>query len=173
MTFRELTQLAAQNPWLLIGFFSAVPLLAYLFGWIHGTGKGGQSPWRYLYSCLIYITSFCGVFSVLLGAYTVFFTSESLLDLDLLVFLLPIVSMGLTLVLIRKNVSFDDIPGFDRLSGLMVLIGITFVLALAVQKTRIWLLFGSSFLTLIVGVAVLFALVKWAASLAFGYRRQN
>ena len=173
MTFRELTQLAGHNPWFLIGFFAAIPLLVYLFGLLHGKGKGAQSPWRYLYAGLIYITCFCGIFSGLLTAYTVFFTNESLLDADVLVFLLPIGSMGATLLLIRKNVRFDDIPGFGRLSGLMVLIGITFALALAIQKTRIWLFFGSSFFTLIIGVAILFGIVKWAASLAFGSSRQN
>ena len=63
--------------------------------------------------------------------------------------------------------SFDDIPGFDRLSGLMVVIAITFVLVLAIEKTRIWLFFGGSITRLILLVAGLLALLKWGAYMLF------
>ena len=80
--------------------------------------------------------------------------------------------MVLTLILIRRNVSFDDIPGFDRISGLMMLLAVTFVIVLAIQRTRIWILFGSSIYTLIVLVIALFALLKWGAYMLSRRKRE-
>ena len=84
------------------------------------------------------------MFAGVLTAYALFFTKENLLDVSIVVYLLPIVSMVVTLVLIRKNVSFEDVPGFERLSGLMVMIACSFAIALVIQKTRIWIVFGGS-----------------------------
>jgi len=82
------------------------------------------------------------MFAGVLTAYALFFTKENLLDVSIVVYLLPIISMVVTLVLIRKNVSFEDVPGFERLSGLMVMIACSFAIALVIQKTRIWIIFG-------------------------------
>ena len=87
-----------------------------------------------------------------------------------LVYFLPIVSMVATLVFIRKIVSFDEIPGFDRLSGLMVMVGCSFAVALAVQKTNIWIFFGGSIERLLLLAAAVFALLKWGAYMVFRRR---
>src|SRR5207247_7604242 len=103
-------------------------------------------------------------------AYTLFFSWEKLLDANLLVYLLPIASMVATLVLIRKHVAFDDGPGFDRLSGLMVMVGCSFVIALVIQKTKIWIFFGGSTQKLFLLAAGVFALLKWGTYMLFRRR---
>ena len=75
--------------------------------------------------------------------------------------------MAATLLLIRRVADFRRLPGFDRLSGLVVLIAATFALLLAISKTRIWILFGGSIVYLAVLAAALFALLKWGAHIAF------
>jgi hypothetical protein len=79
--------------------------------------------------------------------------------------------MVATLVLIRKSVSFDEVPGFDRIGGLMLLIAVTFVILLAIRKTFIGVFFGASVTTLLAFGAFLFALLKWGAYSVF--RRSN
>lgn len=90
-----------------------------------------------------------------------FFTNENLLDQNVLLYIFPPVSMVVTLMLIRKNVSFDDVPGFDRLSGLIAVIAVTFVIILAVQKTRLWLVFGGSIFVLTAIVMGLIGVLQW------------
>jgi hypothetical protein len=108
-----------------------------------------------------------GMLAAVVVAYTLFFTGENLLDVNLLVYFAPLVSMLVTLALIGKNVSFADIPGFDRLSGLMVLIGVSFAIALAVHRARIWVIFGGS-IELVLAIALfLFLLLKWATHMLF------
>ena len=76
--------------------------------------------------------------------------------------------MVVTLLLLRNNVKLDDVAGFQRLSGLMVMIGMTFVTMLLISKTHIWVVFAGSFIYLIVLGLVTFGLLKWGARAAFG-----
>ena len=108
-----------------------------------------------------------GIFAAVLTAYTLFFGNESLLDANVLIYFLPIATMVVTLVLIRKRVSFDDVPGFDRLSGLMVLMACSFAIALALHKTHIFIGFFGSVEMLFVLAAGVFALLKWGGFMLF------
>jgi hypothetical protein len=160
MTARDLVFLAGDYPWILLIYFVGLPLSAYIIGKLHGKGKGGSSPWKQFYSLIIYLCAVPGVFSAVLTASTVLNRRETLLDADLMVYFLPIVSMVITLVLVRKNVSFQAIPGFDRLSGLLILIAVTFIIVVTLDRTRIWLLFGGSIYTFLGFVLGLFALLR-------------
>ncbi len=170
MTTRELIQWAGQHSVALLLAFIAPPVLAWLAGQTHGKEQGKLAPWKYLYSVLVYLVCVPGMFAGVITAYTLFFSGENLLDANLLVYFLPIVSMVATLVLIRKNVSFDDVPGFDRLSGLMVMVGCSFGIALAIQKTRIFVFFGGSIEKLFLLAAGVFALLKWGSYMLFRRR---
>lgn len=170
MTIRELIQLAGQHPVALASLFLLTPLAAWLCGWMHRPGQGSNSPWKYAYSVLVYLACVPGMFAGVLTAYSLFFTRENLLDVSFLVYILPIVSMVVSLVLIHKSVSFEAIPGFDRLSGLMVMIACSFAIALAVEKTRIFLFFGGSIDRLILLAVGVFALLKWGTYTLFRNR---
>jgi hypothetical protein len=170
MTTRELIQVAGQHPLVLGGFFAGPPLVSYLLGRVHGQGKGGQSPWKYLYAVLVYLVCLPGMLSAVLTGYALFFTRENLLDVNLLVYFLPLASMVVTLVFIRKNVTFDEVPGFDRLSGLMVMIGCSFGVALAISKLQIFLFFGASFDRFLLLALGIFGLIKWGM---YGFFRRK
>ncbi|MBA4387545.1 MAG: hypothetical protein C0404_06160 [Verrucomicrobia bacterium] len=170
MTVRELTQVAGAHP-VALGIAVVAPVvLAVVFGLMHGKGRGGAAPWKYFYSVLVYAVCVPGLSSSILTAYAVFFRKENMLDVNPLIYFVPIISMIVTLVLIRKNVSFDEVPGFDRLSGLMVMIGCSFAIALAIDKTRIWIWFGGSIEKLFILAAGIFALIKWGTYMAFRRR---
>ncbi|MBL8112575.1 MAG: hypothetical protein JNK60_06795 [Acidobacteria bacterium] len=167
MTARQLLDFLSQHPAIVGGLVLLPPVLAFLVPFLHGAGKGREAPWKYVYSFLVYAAAVPGMGATVVTAYRMFFTRESLLDADLLVSFGPILSMVLTLILIARVVSFDALPGFDRLAGLMTLIGVTFGILLAIHKTFIGILFGGS-IFLLVGIgAFLFALLKWGSALLF------
>jgi hypothetical protein len=170
MTTREFIQMAGQHWLVVVGAFVALPAGAWLCGVVHGRGNGSNSPWKYLYSVLVYFACVPGLFSAVLTGYTLFFSHENLLDLNPLVYLLPMASMVVTLLLVRQSVSFTQVPGFDRLSGLMVMIGCSFAIALAIQKTNIWIFFGGSIDRLFILAAGVFALLKWGTYALFRNR---
>jgi hypothetical protein len=170
MTIQDLIDMANGHLLALLIFFVVPPVVAWLCGRIHGFGNGGTSPWKYIYSVLVYAVCIPGLFSSVLTGYTLFFRRADMLHVNLAVYILPIISMVVTLILIHKTVSFDSLPGFDRLSGLMVMIGCSFVIALAIDKTRIWLLFHGSIAMLFALAAGIFALLKWGTHMLFRRR---
>ena len=58
-------------------------------------------------------------------------------DTNIFTQILPIVSMIITLWLVRKNVSFDDIPGFDKIGGLIMIISALIIFMWILEKTHI------------------------------------
>lgn len=124
MTLQELFDLLSANPELILFYFIAVPLTAYLAN-IFGRGEGHLSPWKYLYCSLVYLAAIPGIFAVILNIYLFLFERQPILQTNIYTQIIPILVMVLTLWLIKRNVPFELIPGFDKLSGLIM---ITFTL---------------------------------------------
>ena len=136
MTLQECFNLLAANPAIIIFFFAAVPLTAVLSGELD-RGEGHVTPWKYLYSTLVYLVTIPGIFAVTLTLYLIVFEGRSILKIDIYTQILPIVSMLLTLWVIRRNVDLDLIPGFEKLSGLMIVILALMIIFWVLDKTRI------------------------------------
>jgi hypothetical protein len=165
MTTREFLKLLALNPWPVAAVLLGLPLLAVLWSLLHSRQASRLAPWKYGFAVLTYLACIPGMVSLVILGYSVFFSHENLLDRDLLSTFGPLASMGLTLVVIRRRVAFAELPGFGRLSGLMTLIGLSFALALVINRTRIFVgFFGSIDRLLLLGAAIygLFQAAAWA-----------
>jgi len=128
MTLRELFDYLSANPAVMMLYFLMVPFTAFLAGML-GKGEGHLSPWKYLYSALIYLVCVPGIFAAALAVYLFLFEKGgSIFNVNLLTQVLPIVSMVLTLGIIRRNAPFESIPGFSKLSSLMLMIASIFIL---------------------------------------------
>ena len=136
MTLRDLFQLLAERPEYVIFYFAIIPIMAFLAG-ILGKGEGHIAPWRYLYSVLIYFVCVPGIFSITLSIYNFLFLRGSILDADVLMQILPVFSMVVTLLLIRRNADLDNVPGFDKLSGLVMVITAVLIIMWFFDRTRI------------------------------------
>ena len=171
MTARDLIQLADREPWLLLAIFALVPLAAFVVGRLHGPGNGAASPWRHVYAVLIYLACVPGMVATVLVFYTMFFLHQSLLDVSLTIYALPIAAMVLTLIVIQRQVAFDAIPGFDRLGGFLIAIAASFAIALAIDRARIWVFFGGSLAQLGVIATAVFLIARWGMRRALRGRR--
>lgn len=60
------------------------------------------------------------------------------MDAEVYIQILPILTMILTLFIIRRYVSFEAIPGFDKLSGLIVIIASILCLMWILDRTQIY-----------------------------------
>ena len=136
MTVGELFDSLSQNPVLVLFFFIIIPLTAYL-AFLFGKGEGNDKPWKYLYSTLVFLTCIPGIFAVTLNIYLFLFERISIFDANIYTQVIPILSMILTLWLIRKNVCFEDIPGFGKLHGLILVIGAILTIMWVLDRTRI------------------------------------
>ena len=173
MTIQEFVNALGHYSLLILIVFALIPLAAYGFGKAVAKKDGGKSPHKYVYAVLIYLTSIPGIFASVITAYALFILHSNLLQVNVVIYLAPIISMIATIIVIKKNVSLDDVPGFDRLYGLFIVIAVAFIIALIIIKTRIFLFFGSSFWTLAIIFIALLALLQYASNMLISGRPQN
>jgi len=166
MTLGEFFAELAKNPEILIFFFVVCPLTALLALWL-GRGEGHISPWKYLYSFLVYLVCIPGIFAVTLNIYLFLFERQSIFDADLYTQILPIICMIATLMLIRKNVSFEEIPGFGKLGALMLIIGILLIMMWFADRTHVIAISFIPFWQVFVGFFVLLGLIMLATKHLF------
>jgi hypothetical protein len=163
MTLQEFFNLLAEHPAWIIAYFLLIPFTALLAG-ILGKGEGHLDPWKYLYSALIYLVCVPGIFAVTLSVYVFVFERRSIFQTDIYTQILPVLSMIGTLLLIRRNVDLDLIPGFDKITGLIMMITATFALMWVLDKTHIWVV---SFLPFWQGILIFIGLllvIRWGWS---------
>lgn len=137
MTLGDFFKALSDNPSIACFLFVAVPLTALLAS-IFGRNEGAKSPWKQLYATLVYLTSIPGIFAITLNVYLFLFERQPIMETNIFTQILPIASMLLTLWLIRKNVSFEEIPGFDKLGGLIMIITVIIIVMWFLEKTHIY-----------------------------------
>lgn len=162
MTLEELFQYTANHPTSILIFFLMIPISSFIIGAFTDEDERYESPWQYIYSTLIYLACIPGILALTLCFYHLLFDRRSFLDLNVLTYFVPIVAMIGTIFVIKQDVDLDEIPGFNRIPGLAIMIAVTFLIILLIQKTRIWLVFsgGSGFNLLLIFIG-LFLLFRW------------
>lgn len=168
MTLQDFFKLLGENPNYVFWYFGLIPFTALLAGYI-GKGEGHISPWKYLYSALIFLVCIPGIFAVTLNIYLFLFerNQRSILEYDILSQILPIVSMVFTLFVIGRNVHFSSIPGFDKISGLMTMITATFAFMWFLDRTHIVVFSYVPFWQAILIFIVLFLIIRLTWSRMF------
>jgi hypothetical protein len=167
MTLQELINRIGQNPDAILFFFIAVPLVAFLVGWL-APNEGHLPPWKYIYSTLVYLACVPGVFAIALNAYLFLFERRSIFAFDVYTQILPIFAMLLTLWLIRRAVLLEYIPGFQKLSGLVIMIFASLAIMWIVDRTRIMVFSYLPFQYVLGIFTVLLALMLWGWKSLFG-----
>lgn len=143
MTLQQLFDSIGENPTFIIIYFFSLPILSYVMTWI--TDKDAyKSPWKFIYSGLIYLACVPGIFATLLIAYNMFFMGKNLLEVNLLVYFLPIISMIATLLILSRKLHLSLIPGFDKISGLVFMITAASITIFILDKMRILVFFYGS-----------------------------
>jgi len=160
MTLGDFFTLLGENSFYVVLYFTLIPITAMIAGYM-GKNEGHLSPWKYLYSTLIYLVCVPGIFAITLNVYKFLFERGSILALNIFTQILPIISMIATLLIVRSSVSLDRVPGFGKLSGMATMVLVLFTLMWFLEKTRIiifsYMPIGYFFL-LLVGLLIVFRL---------------
>jgi hypothetical protein len=143
MTLQQLFDSIGENPTFMLIFFIGLPIVAFVMTWITGE-DAYKSPWNFVYSGIIYAAAIPGVFGIMLVAYTLFFENTSLLQVNWVVYFLPIISMIVTLLILSRTLELDKIPGFDKISGLIFMIVAASFVIFLLSRMRIWTVFIGS-----------------------------
>ncbi len=121
--------------------------------------RRGVKAAGYFMSVPFYIIVVPGVFFTLILLYLLFFTSKNLMTVPAFYFF-PAFHMAISLFLFSKIVDFKEIPGFDRLSGFLLFLAVSFAGILLIFKLRIIAIAWFSPLYMILIVFCLYLLWK-------------
>lgn len=155
MTLGEFFDKISEDPSYVIFYFALIPVTALMASFM-AKGEGNESPWKYLYTALIYLVCVPGIFALTLGIYLFLFERRSIFELNLVLQVLPILSMVITLLTIRGAANLTALPGFDKLSGLIMMISATLIIMWLIDRTHIIVF---SYLRFEVVVAILIGLL--------------
>jgi len=161
MTLLELFELLGDNPSIILGYFLLVPFTAFL-AYLLGKDEGHMSPWKYLYSVLVYMVSIPGLFAVILNIYLFLFERRPILETDVYSQILPIFSMVGTLLLIKANVDLDRVPGFDKLTAFLMIVTIIMGIMWILDRTHIIAITFIPFYYVILILLALVAMIRLA-----------
>ena len=170
MTVVDLIQQLTHFNTALLIFLVALPIGVFIYWKSIGPYAGNDEPHQYVFATAVFLACIPGIFASVLTGYTLFFIHGNLLEVNLVIYLLPILSMIATLMITSRATNIERLPGFYRLRGLMSLLALTFILALLLIRFRVWLAFGGSFLSLALIMLGLFFGLRWSANRIFTRR---
>jgi len=154
MTVQDFINWFGNSPNLVLGYF-AIIIAFSLIGLLFVKPANFKPPINYLYGILIYAVTIPGLLALVLLLYSFFFLKTNLLQLDLVTYFVPLISLIITLVIINKTIPMSQIPGFGKLSGLFIIVVITFIITYILQRMFFGVFFVGRFQYLIVFFLVL------------------
>ena len=172
MSVLDVLGLISRNPVYPAIFVAAIPIFTLCLRPLHGPYDAPLSPWKYFYSVLIYLSCIPGFTGLFFALYLSLFQRTNLLELSIFTYFLPVVSMAITLVIMRKSIRFDEIPGFRTLFGLFLLIALSFVGLLLLDRLRVFLFFRASFFAFALIWIAIFIVLRVAVRMIFGRFRR-
>jgi hypothetical protein len=161
MTLSQSFNFVSENPWPFAVYFMLLPLAAYMIG-IIANGSRDIKFWSYVYSVLVYATCIPGIFAVTLNIYLFLFERQSVWQANIILQLLPVISMALTLMLIKSKIPFALIPGFGKISGFMTLIFALISLMWFVDRIHLVAWTYVPFTVILVGFVLVLIAIRFA-----------
>lgn len=162
MTIENIINQLGNYPSIILIYFG-IMLGVSLLGLLLVKEQNYRPPINYLYGGLVYLVAIPGLLSVVLLLYSFFFLKTNVLQLNIVTHYVPIVFMIATLLIINRTIPLKRIPGFDRLSGLVILITGAFILTFILQRMIFGVFFIGSFTYLIAffGLILLGLKIGW------------
>lgn len=115
----------------------------------------------------MYLACIPGIFAITLNIYLFLFERRSIFEADIFSQILPIIVMIITLLLIRRNTCFEDIPGFNRLGGLLLIIGALLSAMWFLDKTHIVVFSYMPFYVVLIILVVLLIAIRFGTKALF------
>ena len=97
-----------------------------------------------------------------------FFERGSILNANIYTQILPVLCMVVTLWLIRRNVDFQHIPGFDKIGGLVFFLTVLIILLWILEKTHIVVFTYMPFYQFALLFLGMILLLRWGIKRIFG-----
>ena len=162
MTIQDLIDWFSQNQNFTLGYFAVILALSILT--ILTINQNNIKSLKYVLSAIVYAVTIPGVLAVLLMLYALLMQRTNILNVSVVTYFVPIIAMVITLVILNRKVKMRQIPGFDKLSSLIIMISIAFSIVFVLQKTYFGILFIGGISQLFIAFIILLLILKVAWS---------
>ena len=163
MSIQEIINLLGETPQLILYYFVSLIVIS-LIGLLLINENNFNSPVKYIYGILVYAITIPGLLAFILLLYNIFFLKANLLLIDFTTYFLPIIAMIIVLTIINKTVEMSKIPWFNKLSGMFIIVLITFFITYLLQKMFFGVFFIGSISSLMGLFLFLLIILKFAWS---------
>ncbi len=160
MTTQDLINLFSANQYYVLAYFVMILVLAAFVTFAVNRENIGNL--KYLLSFLVYAVAIPGILAILLVLYQLLMLRTNVLNVSIIAYFVPIIAMICTLLLLNRKVKLEKLPGFQRLSGLVIIIAIAFIIIFILQRTY----FGVLILGGLVQVLLVFGVLMLALRMA-------
>lgn len=166
MTLRDLFDQVSSNYWPLAMYFILLPVIAWLVGQI-AHGSRDVQFWGIVYAILVYAVCIPGIFALTLNIYLFLFERQSIWQANMIIQFLPVISLALTLMIIKQKIPFSQIPGFGKLSGFLTLITALIGVMWFLDRIHLVAFIYVPFVYIVVGFVGTLLLIRFAWSKLF------
>lgn len=162
MTIQQLIDWFNSNPYLVLIYFSVILGLALIS--VLMVTVNNVNVIKYVMSSIVYAVTVPGILAVTLILYSLFIIRVNLLNVSFISYFVPVIFTILTLFVLNRKVNMSTIPGFSRLSALMIFILIAFGIVFVLQRTHFGVLFIGGFSQLLIVFIIVLIVLKIAWS---------
>jgi len=166
MTLHDLFNQVSSNYWPVALYFILLPGMAWIVGQV-ATGSSDVKFWGLVYAVLVYAVCIPGIFAFTLNIYLFLFERQSIWKANIILQFLPIISMALTLMIIKQKIPFSLIPGFGKLSGFLTLIAALIGVMWFMDRIHLVAFIYVPFIYIVVGFVATLLLIRFAWSKMF------
>ncbi|MCD5380453.1 hypothetical protein LR004_00865 [Candidatus Gracilibacteria bacterium] len=159
MTLQQILDAFTQYQTQSLYFFLGIPLLAVIAIFFKKKYSKNLGV-KVFNSLLIYLVSVPGILSLILSIYSIFILKGNILELNILPYFVPLISMGVTYTIIQKNIGLKEVPGFGKISSLLLLIFLSFIVVFILQRMFIGIIFVGSIGYIIGLFVIIFVAMK-------------
>jgi hypothetical protein len=173
LSLRDVIKALDANTPMVVAFFVAIFLVNAFVAFAGAKVNLSKSPLRWAAAGCIYAAGLPGALAAALVLYTLFFRNDDLLDVSLGVYVVPFVCMLACHIVMSRKLDLRQVPGFDRMEGLAIVLIIGFFAALVLHNTRFIIWFGGGFIDFLIIAAVIIAILHFATRRMFGDPRRR
>lgn len=166
MTLQQFFASINGNPWPTLVYFLILPFTAWVVG-MAAHGSRDVKFWTFIYAILVYAVCIPGIFAVTVNIYLFLFERQSIWQANIVLQFLPIVSMAITLMLIKSKIPFSLIPGFGKISGFLTLIAALIGLMWFFDRIHLVAFTYVPFTVILVGFVLTLLAIRFAWSKLF------
>lgn len=137
MTLGDCLESLAINPSLGFTFYGAIMVIIAVLHLVVGKDDALISPWKYIYSTIVYLVTIPGLAAVFFNIYLFLFERQPIMETNLMTQILPIAMMIVALFFIKMTVSLVKLPGFKTIPTLMMTISVVLILMWVLDRSRL------------------------------------